>query len=111
MRTLVEPKKNAISSIRQKLLAAGYSEEVEYDSVNIEPVLIYSVSEKNVLFVKHKWELTALIPIRSENKNEVVTITKEDLSKYEHVDDDGNRWLKFALPNDEELIIRILKTL
>ncbi|MDG6998691.1 MAG: hypothetical protein JRN15_06220 [Nitrososphaerota archaeon] len=108
VKTLVEPKKSAISSIRQKLLAAGYSEEVEYDSVNIEPVLIYSVSERNALFVKHKWELTALIPLSSEIKKEPFATSKEDLSKYEYVDDDGNRWLKFDLPEDEELILQIL---
>ena len=40
--TLVEPKKTVISSMRSKLITQGYSEEVEYDAINIEPVLIYS---------------------------------------------------------------------
>ena len=68
VRTLVEPKKTVISSIRDKLIAEGYSEEVEYDAINIEPVLIYSKSEKRSLFVKHKWALIALIPIQSREE-------------------------------------------
>ena len=43
VKTLVEPKKTIISSIRSKLLAVGLEEEVEYDSINIEPVLIYTL--------------------------------------------------------------------
>lgn len=105
VRTLVEPKKSAVSSIRQKLLAIGYSEEVEYDAVNIEPVLIYSLSVRNVLLVKHKWELCALIPFGEDN---VSVFSDEDLLKYEIVDDEKNRWLKFVLPNEEEDVLKIL---
>lgn len=111
IKTLVEPKKSAISSIRQKLLAAGFSEEVEYDAINIEPVLIYSTSEKNTLFVKHKWELAALIPLKSEIEKEHFLSSDLNLAKYQFVDDDGNGWLKFSLPKDEELILNVLKTL
>lgn len=111
VRTLVEPKKSAISSIRLKLLAAGYSEEVEYDSVNIEPVLIYSTSDKNVLFVRHKWELAALIPREPEIEKKLIAVSSEALPDHEYVDDESNRWLKFELPKDEELILQILKRL
>lgn len=111
VKTLVEPKKTAVSSIREKLLSAGYSEEVEYDSINIEPVLIYSVSETNRLFVKHKWDLTALLPVRSDAMKQQVLSFDPNLAKYEFVDDDNNSWLKFKLPNDEELILKVLKTL
>ena len=66
VKTLVESKKTVISSIRDKLIADGYAEDVEYDAINIEPVLIYSKSEKCSLFVRHKWALVALIPIQSD---------------------------------------------
>ena len=111
VKTLVEPKKTAISSIREKLLNAGYSEEVEYDAINIEPVLTYSISETNTLLVKHKWELTALLPIRSDTMKQIVLSFDQNLVKYMFVDEDNNRWVKFKLPNDEELILKVLKTL
>ena len=111
VKPLVEPKKTAISSIREKLLNAGYSEEVEYDAINIEPVLTYSISETNTLLVKHKWELTALLPIRSDTMKQIVLSFDQNLEKYMFVDEDNNRWVKFKLPNDEELILKVLKTL
>ena len=65
VKTLVEPKKTIISSIRSKLLAKGLEEEVEYDSINIEPVLIYSFSKDRRVFVKHKWETVVLVRLSS----------------------------------------------
>jgi hypothetical protein len=106
--TLVEPKKSVLSSIRKKLLASGFSEEVEYDSINIEPVLIYSKSDTKVLFLKHKWELTALIPIISdETKEKIQSILKIDLSKYETNNEEGKSWLKLKLPEDEDTALKI----
>jgi hypothetical protein len=111
VRTLVEPKKTVISSIRNKLLTDGFSEEVEYDAINIEPVLIYSKSEKRVLFVKHKWALTALIPIQTdEDRNRIFLNVEEiDPSKFETTDEEGNRWLEFQLPCDEDLVMKTLQ--
>jgi hypothetical protein len=106
--TLVEPKKSVLSSIRKKLLASGFSEEVEYDSINIEPVLIYSKSDTKVLFLKHKWELTALIPIISdETKEKIQSILRIDLSKYETNNEEGKSWLKLKLPEDEDTALKI----
>ena len=111
VKTLVEPKKTVISSIRNRLIADGYSEEVEYDAINIEPVLIYSKSEKRVLFVKHKWALAALIPIQSnEDRSRIFSSAKEiDPAKYETTDEEGNRWLAFQLPSDEDVVLKALQ--
>ncbi len=111
VKTLVEPKKTVISSIRGKLIAEGYSEEVEYDAINIEPVLIYSKSEKRSLFVKHKWALIALIPIQStEDQVHIFSRASEiDPAKYETTDEEGNRWLKFQLPSDEDIAMKVLQ--
>src|ERR1700730_2852928 len=65
IKTLVEPKKTIISSVRDRLLGSGFMEEGEYDSTNIETVLVYSKSERKVVFLKHKWDLVAMIPIKS----------------------------------------------
>ncbi len=106
--TLAEPKKSVVSSIRKKLLTSGFSEEVEYDSINIEPVLIYSKSDSRVLFLKHKWELTALIPMISRQTSEKIkSAVNIDLSKYETTDEEGMNWLKFKLPEDEEGALKI----
>ena len=109
--TLVEPKKTVISSIRGKLIAEGYSEEVEYDAINIEPVLIYSKHQKHSLFVKHKWSLIALVPIQSkEERVQIFSSTSEiDLAKYETTDEEGNQWLKFQLPSDEDIVMKALQ--
>jgi hypothetical protein len=111
VKTLVEPKKIVITSIRTKLIAEGFSEEVEYDAINIEPVLIYSKSEKRVLFLRHKWELTALIPIQSkEDRARIFSNAEEiDPAKYETTDEEGNRWLRFQLPSEEETVLKALQ--
>jgi hypothetical protein len=111
VKTLVEPKKTVISSIRSKLIAEGYLEEVEYDAINIEPVLIYSKSEKRTLFVKHKWALTALIPIQSDEDRIRIFSRIEEIgpSRYETTDEEGNLWLEFELPRDEDVVLKALK--
>jgi hypothetical protein len=99
VRTLPAEKKLAISEIRKELLDKGYLEEVEYDQINIEPVLIYSRSEKQVVFLRHKWETSASIPLRNlddQEKNEA-----ELEKKFGGVivsDENENRFLKFTLP-------------
>lgn len=111
VKTLVEPKKTIISSIRNRLIAEGYSEDVEYDAINIEPVLYYIRSEKRALLVKHKWALVALIPIQSdEDKSVIFSKTKEfEPAEFEMRDEEGNQWLKFDLPKDEETVMKILQ--
>lgn len=106
----MEPKKTVISSIRNKLLAEGFLEEVEYDAINIEPVLIYTKSEKRVLFVKHKWALVAMIPIQSEeDRVRIMSGARESKPEsYETTDESGNNWLSFQLPKDETIVLKIL---
>ncbi|MHB8567651.1 MAG: hypothetical protein ACYC7D_00990 [Nitrososphaerales archaeon] len=98
--TLVEPKKKTIQSIRQKLLGQGFSEEVEFDSIEIEPVMIYSKSGKRLIFLKHKWVTVALVIV---DKNKVEKFSKLGLSlaKLETNAQDGATWLKFELPGEE----------
>ena len=109
--TLVEPKKSVISSIRSELITQGYAEEVEYDAINIEPVLIYSKSDKRELFVKHKWALSAMIPVQSKEDRECIFSNAKDLdpAKYEIVDEEGNCWLKFDLPDDRQMVLKMLQ--
>ena len=113
VRTLVEPKKTVISKVREKLLSAGFLEEVEYDSINIEPVLIYSKAERKVVFLKHKWDLVAMIPLRSSsfpNGLEIRGLSKE-LLKYQIEDEETNSWLRFSLPNAEPELFQALDIL
>ncbi len=111
VKTLVEPKKTIISSIRNRLLADGFSEEVEYDAINIEPVLIYLKSEKQQVFVRHKWELAALVPIPSDKDRESIfsNIRELDPQRYEYIDEEENKWLKFELPIDQDALLKILQ--
>ena len=109
VKTLVEPKKSVISRVREKLLSMGYNEEVEHDAINVEPVLIYSNSERTV-FLRHKWELSASIPVESKQmeKKESLPELNMDLSKYLTKDEEERKWLKFELPNDPEALFLIL---
>ena len=109
VRTLVEPKKSAISSLRNKLLAMGLSEDVEYDAINIEPVLIYSKSEERSVFLKHKWETIALIPIQTEKERSNFSKYGGAIKKFEFADEEGNLWLKFLLPMEEQNLIDLLE--
>ena len=110
VRTLVEPKKTVISGVREKLLKAGFQEEVEYDSINIEPVLIYSKAERKVVFLKHKWDLIAMVPLKSSafpDGLESAGVPKE-LAHYHFDDEEANPWLKFSLPSDEPGLFQAL---
>ena len=112
IRTLVEPKKSVISSARKKLLERGYVEEVEYDAINIEPVLIYSKSEVKVIFLTHKWETLAQIPLLSvPNQKELLGSAERKLSSFLVTDEEGNQWLKFKLPEYEEKALETLDSM
>ncbi|MDG6995735.1 MAG: hypothetical protein JRN52_07420 [Nitrososphaerota archaeon] len=99
--TLVEPKRTVISSVRTRLLSLGFSEEVEYDSINIEPVLIYNKAEQVVL-LKHKWEVVALVPLRTANAN------YESVKDLVSLDEEGSRWLRFDLPSSQDTLFSML---
>ncbi len=110
--TLPEPKKKAIYSLRKILLDHGYLEDAEYDAINVEPVLIYSKSEKNVLVLRHKWELSATIlvpdPEKLKEDNDTMDMSLHDSLV---IDEDGKHWLKFSLPKEESMILRVLEDL
>jgi hypothetical protein len=111
VRTLVEPKKKVISGVRENLLNLGFLEDVEYDAINIEPVLMYSKSEKKLVFLKHKWDLVAMIPLKSSlfPQGLQVTEVQDDLLQFRYSDEEGNHWLKFSLPKNESELYRALK--
>ena len=74
-------------------------------------VLSYSKLQKHSLFVKHKWALIALIPIQSkEERVQIFSSASEiDPAKYETTDEEGNQWLKFQLPSDEDIVMKTLQ--
>jgi hypothetical protein len=113
VKTLVEPKKTIISGIREKLLQAGFLEDVEYDSINIEPVLIYSKSERKVVFLKHKWDLVAIIPLRSAAFPDGVDpkSLSPELAQFQYDDEEANHWVRFSLPKNELHLFQTLDLL
>jgi hypothetical protein len=110
VRTLVEPKKSSISSMRKKLLALGFSEEVEFDPIEIEPVMIYSKSGERTVFLKHKWATVALVLLISPEKEKELSEKFPGLlsNRLEENLQDGTRWMRFSLPQDEEEVIETL---
>jgi hypothetical protein len=102
--TLPKEKRETITSVRKKLLEKGYLENLEYDSINIEPVLIYSKSEKNTIFVRHKWATLAEIPVTEETQGSLTPELYELLVK----DDDGKSLLRLQLPDQEKMLLQIL---
>ncbi len=107
VKTLVEPKKTIISSIRSKLLAKGLEEEVEYDSINIEPVLIYSFSKDRRVFVKHKWETVVLVRLSSREEAKGIISETNIHFDIEENDQDGTVWARFLLPKDEDAALNL----
>lgn len=101
IKTLVEPKKTVISGVRNQLLALGFCEEVEYDAINIEPVLVYNKQEK-VVMLKHKWALVALVPMNSRVAH------KESFKEFETTDENGDMWFRFNLPDDQMRLLSFL---
>lgn len=110
IKTLIESKKIAISSIRQKLLALGMQEEVEYDSINIEPVLIYSFNDDRRVFLRHKWGTICVVRLSShEEVNRIRSRLPSNREfELEENDQDGTLWMKFDLPKDEEIALNVL---
>jgi len=106
--SLVEHKKTIISSIRSKLLAKGLEEEVEYDSINIEPVLIYSFSKNRRVFVKHKWETVALVRLNSTEEAKGTSSETDIHFDIEENDQDGTIWARFLLPEGEGAALNLL---
>ena len=109
IRTLAEPKRANISSVRSKILAMGLEEEVEFDSISIEPVLIYSfpAGERRV-FVKHKWETVALVRLNSKEQAERIRSKMNSHFELEENDQDRTLWSKFLLPQGEDDAVRLL---
>jgi len=108
VKTLPEAKRTVVSSIREKLLRLSYQESPEYDAINVEPVLIYSKSEKNSMFLKFKWELYCAIPVLDIQKFETSDLNLT-CSKFLTEDDEGRHWLKFKLPEEETLALETLQ--
>ena len=113
IRTLVEPKKRVVSSIRTKLLAMNLVEDVEFDSINIEPVMIYSLRDERWVFVKHKWEVVALVRLDSEDerKPQLLSTIQDGKGLLERNEIDGTLWAKFSLPDGEGPALRVLEQL
>ena len=103
--TLVEPKKTWISQVRTRLLSAGFLEEVEYDSINIEPVLIYSNATGKSVFLKHKWDVVAMLPLKASDR----PADNSELIRFVFSDEEGNDWLRFQLPADESFLLKHLE--
>ena len=61
--------------------------------------------------MKHKWALTAMIPVQSnEDRERIFSRTKEfDPAKYEMTDEEGSHWLKFQLPADQDVVLKMLQ--
>jgi hypothetical protein len=106
--TLTKEKKVIIGSVRRLLLDRGYLEDVEYDSINIEPVLIYSKSDKNVVFVRHKWETNATIPFQDSDNRDMSKINGQAIAEFLVTDEEGNKSLKFKLPDQAKALIQIV---
>jgi hypothetical protein len=107
IQTLVEPKKSRVSSVRTKLLALGLEEEVEFDPINIEPVLVYSLRGDRRVFVKHKWATIALVRLNSrEQARELASISRS--LELEENEQDGTIWFKFDLPEEEATALKAL---
>ena len=109
VKTLVKEKKVIITSVRDALLHRGYLEDVEYDSINIEPVLIFSKAEKNVVLVRHKWETNATIPFQDSETLE--KIVDQKIASFLTTDEEGKNLLRFKLPDQEKDLLLTLDIL
>jgi len=109
VKSLVEPKRTIIESIRQKILRLHFVEEVEFDPIEIEPVIIYSKFGKRRIFLKHKWDTIALVLLASKEKgDEIAKKLGVNQDKLEANEEDGTSWLKFQLPAEENLALETL---
>jgi len=110
--TLPAPKKGAVSQVRNILLDLEYIEEMEYDAVNVEPVLTYSRSEDQLIVLRYKWEVNVSISLkRPEILDDLQKTVKDELANFLVKDDEGDCWLKFSLPEQQESFFSTLRKL
>ncbi len=81
--SLGKEKQEVISQARVILLGLGCVEEVDYDPINLEPIMIYShpaLGDRKI-FLKFKWETVAVILFQT-NANAVVALKSVPKLKY-----------------------------
>jgi hypothetical protein len=99
MNTLPEPKRSTLAPIRDKLLVFGFSEEVEYDYINVEPVLVYHGPGRLTILLKHKGETSASVLLETEEQINRVLKTAPKFESLVFEDEQGKTWLRFPLPD------------
>ncbi len=89
IKTIAVDKRKTITEIREHLLSIGYSEDVEYDPINVEPIITYSKYGKQRILLKHKWALRSVIIIHSELDKSNILASSPKLGEENRVLEDG----------------------
>jgi hypothetical protein len=106
--TLVEPKKTILLALRSKLLALGYQEEAGYDAINVESYVSYSINGKVRFFLKHKWELSVIATIESEQEKQEIDAQNQSIkNKRFYSGDDGLLSIKFDPATENQEIVEL----
>jgi hypothetical protein len=105
--TLPEPKKSILQSIERELVSLGYTEEAGFDAINIESYLSYSLQGKTRFFLKHKWEVLALLVLYSESEKKFVVEKFPALSMKSFEVEDVGYTMKFDPKEEKGDLVRV----
>jgi len=111
--TIGEDKRLLVLDIRSKLLALGFEEEVDYDPINVESVIIFSREGKQRFRLKYKWAVKTFFIIHSEEEKHKIQEKFPELSEENRIetnDADGSRWLELDPLTEKDLIVSIAES-
>lgn len=112
IKTLVEPKRSLLGSLRKDLLSLGFSEEAGYDAINIESFVSYSLSGKTRFIFKHKWNLSVVLILQDEEERKLATKRFPDTAglTFARNEDDGTVWAELDPKTNRELILQVARS-
>jgi hypothetical protein len=108
--TLEEPKKKALTELRAVLLGRGFLEEIEYDAINVESYISYSIANRPKFIIKFKWEFATFLIIENQIEQRQLLLHFHSMEgrQFETNSDDGTIWVKLDPVADQQLIMDLV---
>ena len=108
--TLVEPKKSTLGNLRKHLLEEGFGEEADYDAINIESYIAYSLSGQTRFIFKHKWNLSVTLLLKNGDEETMLKrkVPESASLEFSRNEDDGTIWSEMNPQLQTDLILKIV---
>jgi hypothetical protein len=111
IKTISVEKRKFILEVREILFSLAYSEDVEYDAINVESVIVYSKHGTQRFLLKHKWDLSVHLIVHSDEDAKKIVLQCPDLSDRRRKDEDsGISFFELDPRSEKDKISKIAQT-